>query len=1134
MFTVPAVGGWVQGDDSGLVPAGMPLEELRPGLRVTGIAHGEAVVVSSVRWAGRGVLVEYRGDDGVARRSVLQRSHEAGLGLAPVARAGLFQADPGDWRVAVQALRVGHSTLFTDMAAVATSTLAPLPHQLLAVYEQLLPRSPLRFLLADDPGAGKTVTAGLYLKELMLRDDVRRCLIVVPGSLLDQWQGELRERFGLVFERLSADLAAAPGSEVFERHPLLLARMDQLSRNDDLLARLRAASEWDLVIVDEAHRMSAHYSGYELRTTRRYELGELLRDHTRHLLLMTATPHAGRHEDFHAFLALLDPDRFEGNFTAADGGVADTTGLMRRLLKENLRTLEGRPLFPERHAYTVPFTLSPPERELYEAVTDYVCHEMGRADRLRESGEVQRGNTVGFALTVLQRRLASSPEAILRSLERRRERLRQQLVEGGGRLTREAERSLAPLAGGSLAACLDELALDLAGEDVVGLEDEVTDAATAARTRAELQAEIATLDALVAMARSVRAAAGTDLKWSELRTILSDDPYTRDAAGRLRKIIVFTEHRDTQTYLVGRITELLGDPAAVEHIHGGLSRERRLGAQRRFTDDPRVRVLVATDAAGEGVNLQAAHLMVNYDLPWNPNRIEQRFGRIHRIGQGEVCHLWNLVATDTREGEVFHRLLEKIEQQHEAYCGQVFDVLGQAFADRPLRDLLIEAVRYGDSPAVRGRLREIIDTAVGTGLSELLAQRALHPDILAPAQVDGLRRRHEAAERGGLAPAEVEAYFLDAFRALGGRVEPRDAATFRVERVPPVLRDPRGARAGPSHLVLPSYPRVTFGAGPRADAAELLDPSHPLVAAVTEATLARARDVLRGGTLLVDPDDAGHVPRLLAFVGTAIENGHRPPEVVSRRMTVVELRPDGTAELTAPAPYLRYLALREDTALGGPGATMTAQPPLRVAVGPLDAVRAAAVGLPGADGAPWLAVSAQERVRTWAYEHLVPVHFDEVDSRVRASVERTKALITDRLRAETAKWQAWRADEPSRAGGPSRSGAQAAAAGTASARDVGAGPRVRRISTVTARQRAEELQYRLDRRVAALEADRHLVPREPVVEAVALVVPAGFATRLGVRLPSPVPAAPAVQDVPPQQVGTAEAPGRRSRRRWFS
>ncbi|MCK9894440.1 hypothetical protein [Frankia sp. AgB32] len=184
----------------------------------------------------------------------------------------------------------------------------------------------------------------------------------------------------------------------------------------------------------------------------------------------------------------------------------------------------------------MPFTLSPAERELYEAVTDYVRYEMGRADRLRESGEVQCGNTVGFAMTVLQRRLASSPEAILRSLERRRERLRQQLVDGGGRLTREAERSLAPLAGGSLAVCLDELALDLAEEDVVGLE-EVTDAATAARTRAELRAEIATLDALVATARSVRAAAGTDLKWSELRTILSDDPYTRDAAGQLRKIV---------------------------------------------------------------------------------------------------------------------------------------------------------------------------------------------------------------------------------------------------------------------------------------------------------------------------------------------------------------------------------------------------------------------------------------------------------------------------------------------------------------------------------------------------------------------------------------------------------------------
>ncbi|MCK9925859.1 SNF2-related protein [Frankia sp. Mgl5] len=1177
----------MKADGNGHVPAGISLEDLCPGWRVTGIVHDEAVVVTAVRPAGsNAVLVDYRRDDGTIHKSVLPRSREADL--ARVTGSGPFRADPQNWRVAAEALRIRRSTLFADMPAVATSALQPLPHQLLAVYDELLPRSPLRFLLADDPGAGKTITAGLYLKEMMLREDVARCLIVVPGSLIDQWQSELRERFGLVFERLSTDLAATPGSDVFERHPLLLARMDHLSRNNDLLTRLREASEWDLVIVDEAHRMSAHYSGYELRTTRRYELGVLLRERTRHLLLMTATPHAGRHEDFHAFLALLDPDRFEGNFTAADGGAADTTGLMRRFLKEDLRTLDGRPLFPERRAYTVPYQLSPAERELYEAVTDYVRHEMGRADRLRASGEVQRGNTVGFALTILQRRLASSPEAILRSLERRRERLRQQLADsdggnggrGDGRLADHVERALAGLWNGGVRSggvdgALDDILSELddpgpSGSDtaaqnsmtfgdLVGLEEEVTDAATAARTREELQAEISTLDHLVGMARRVRSA-DTDRKWSELRTILRDDLRTRDESGQLGKIILFTEHRDTQSYLVERITALLGETATVEFIHGGLPRERRLAAQRRFTSDPRARVLVATDAAGEGVNLQVAHLMVNYDLPWNPNRIEQRFGRIHRIGQGEVCHLWNLVATDTREGDVFHRLLEKIEQQHEAYSGKVFDVLGQAFADRPLRDLLIEAIRYGDSPDVRGRLHEIIDEAVGIGLAELLDERALHTDILAAAQVDELRRRHDAATRHGLAPVDVREFFLAAFPALGGRVEPREPGLYQVLNVPPALRDTRtthtGQDAGGSpgrRVVHPAYRRVTFGtgrggpAGPsgrsarsegtarsegstRSDAAELLEPSHPLVEAVADGVLRRARDVLRGGTVFVDPADPGDVPRLLAIVSAEIRDGHQPAGVVSRRLTVVELFPDGTASVREPAPYLRYLELRDAAVVGtalGSGAVGLS------AVGPVDAVRAAALAVPGRDAASWLREPPAEVVRTWAFDHLLPAHLDEVRARVQAPAERTRRLVADRLGAEIEKWRAWRADDP----GPQRR------RGTRTGGDVVTpASREGRISPATARQRAENLEYRLDRRLADIEADLHLDQPEPVVEAVALVVPAGLATRAGVRLPA-VPPAPITPSTPrprttapplsPEPTSAFQPPTRRSRRRWF-
>ena len=338
------------------------------------------------------------------------RGHADKLRVVPAGEVAEFSGDPAAFKLGMEALRIQMAAQFDPMLAVATSDLEPLPHQIQAVYGDLLGRDqPLRFLLADDPGAGKTIMAGLYVKELTLRGDLQRCLIVVPGGLVDQWQDELHDKFGLRFEILTGDLIAAtpPSENVFAEHPRLIARMDQVARSD-MLTELLAATEWDVVVVDEAHRMAAHYFGAELKVTKRYELGRLLGGITRHLLLMTATPHAGKEEDFQLFLALLDPDRFEGRYRK-DVHALDTEGVMRRRVKEELLTFDGTPLFPKRRATTLPYRLSVAEMELYEAVTRYVKSEMGRADQLREAGEGRRGNTVGFALTVLQRRLASSP-----------------------------------------------------------------------------------------------------------------------------------------------------------------------------------------------------------------------------------------------------------------------------------------------------------------------------------------------------------------------------------------------------------------------------------------------------------------------------------------------------------------------------------------------------------------------------------------------------------------------------------------------------------------------------------------------------------------------------------------------------
>ena len=525
-------------------------------------------------------------------------------------------------------------------------------------------------------------------------------------------------------------------------------------------------------------------------------------------------------------MALLDGDRFEGKFR--DGvHVADVSDLMRRMVKESLLKFDGKRLFPERMAYTVPYKLSDAEARLYKQVTDYVREEFNRAEAMQND---KRAGTVGFALTILQRRLASSPEAILQSLRRRRERLEGRLRElellrRGGEVPEAITADIPEVD----AETLEDLE-DAPDNEVEAAEEEILDQATAARTIAELQAELATLKRLEALALEVRRS-GADTKWRELAGLLSEvftpsaiaqrvaehpEPY---GAGPLpppvasphQKIVIFTEHRDTITYLESRITTLLGRKEAVVLIHGGMGREERKKAEEAFKYDPEVKVLLATDAAGEGISLQRAHLMVNYDLPWNPNRIEQRFGRIHRIGQTEVCHLWNLVADETREGDVYRLLLEKLEEARNALGGQVFDVLGRMqFQGRPLRELLIEAIRYGEQPEVRARLTEDVSHAFDrTQIQDLLEERALAHDVMDVSRVHRIREDMERAEARRLQPHYIESFFLEAFQRLGGTAKQREARRYEVTNVPAPVRS-RDRLTGLGEPVLARYERIAF------------------------------------------------------------------------------------------------------------------------------------------------------------------------------------------------------------------------------------------------------------------------------------------------------------------------------------
>lgn len=1022
----------------------MKIEELAQGQSLSGVEPSEVVTVVAIVPLGEGsVQIIYRTPDGSMKERMLGRVDEELIELATTERPFSFDGDGDAFKLTCEAKRIDLAFLFDPMMAVHSSNVDPLPHQITAVYESLLPRQPLRFVLADDPGAGKTIMAGLYIRELIMRADAHRILIVAPGSLVEQWRDELYEKFGLEFHVYSSLMEqTSPSGNPFDDYARLIVRLDQLSRNEELQEKL-CAPGWDLAVFDEAHKLSAHYFGSKLEKTGRFRFAEKLGAHVRHLLLMTATPHNGKEEDFQLFLSLLDSDRFYGKFRDGVHKV-DASDLMRRMVKEELVKFDGTPLFPERKAYTVNYELSPIEAALYEAVTEYVQTEMGKADQL----EGARKGSVGFALTALQRRLASSPEAIFQSLKRRRERLENRLRdEKLGIKGRQAKAETYP--------GIPEDDDDLSAEEQEDLEESLIDDATAAKTVVELEAEIVILKGLEDQAKVV-VASGQDRKWDELSKILQDHPEMRDASGRQRKIIIFSEHRDTLNYLQARIAGVLGNPDAIVSIHGGTHRDERRRLQALFRSDPDVRVLVATDAAGEGVNLQNANLMVNYDLPWNPNRLEQRFGRIHRIGQTEVCHLWNLVAKETREGAVYHRLLEKLRVESDALKGRVFDILGEVFEETSLKDLLLQAIRYGDQPDVRARLSQKIDQALDHDhLKTLLDRNALDQTTISPERLFAVKEEMEKAEARRLQPFFVRAFFLKALDTLGGTAHPREAGRYEVTHVPAAIRERdrriTGRNRREHEPVLRRYSRVCFDRNaiqpldkPGLERALLMHPGHPLMLTLSDMILEQHANLLRQGAVLVDPSDEGLDPALLFLLTHEIKSGDG--SVLSKRLQFVRVAPDGTAQFAGWAPHLDLEPLVEtERSL-----------------------------LSGVIDAPWLSSGQEARALSLAATTLVPEHFNEVAQRRIDHVEKTINAVHERLSKEIAFWQdRWvKLKEDGEAG-----------------KDV-------RLNLQNVERTLGDLQSRLESRKKELQSMRHVVNGTPVVLGAALIVPGGLMNKL--------------------------------------
>jgi superfamily II DNA or RNA helicase len=1035
----------------------LKIEAITKGQRLTGVDPAGPVEVVACDSAGSdAVTLIYRTPAGAIGERMLLRDDEASLAEATLTRPWSFEASGEAFQLAAEALRIRFAHLFDPMMAVHTSDVEPLPHQISAVYEAMLPRQPLRFLLADDPGAGKTIMAGLLIRELIMRSDAQRVLVVAPGSLCGQWQDELREKFGLEFTLFSREQQElAPTGNAFAQTDQIIARLDQLSRSEELQEKLKA-THWDLIIVDEAHKLSASFTGNEIKKTHRFQLGELLGSICRHFLLMTATPHNGKEEDFQLFLSLLDGDRFYGKFRDGARRV-DVSDLMRRLVKEELLKFDGTRLFPERRAYTANYTLSNAEAQLYANVTEYVRTEMNRAEKL--DGKTR--NSVGFALTQLQRRLASSPAAIYESLRRRRKRMEDRLEETkllqrGHRIAQApAAYRMVPI---DVPEDLDEAEDALSAEDYEAWADQAVDQVSATNTIVEMEAELVSLRALEAEAKRLHDS-GQDQKWKELSQILQDDPLMRDGSGHRRKIIIFTEHRDTLSYLREKITGMLGRPGAVAQIHGGTNRDERRLTQEEFRQNKDVEVLLATDAAGEGVNLQNANLMVNYDLPWNPNRLEQRFGRIHRIGQREVCHLWNLVANETREGAVFQRLFEKIEIERKALGGRVFDVLGEAFNNRSLKDLLIEAIRYGERADVQQQLFEVIDNTLdANNLKEIFRRNALVEDHMGLDTLYAIKEEMDRVEARKLQPHFIRAFFLKAFEQLGGDARSRESGRYELPHVPGALRE-RDRLIGESRQpVLRSYERICFEKSAMRihgrPLADLMHPAHPLMAAVIDLTLEARRPALKQGSILIDPSDAGATPHLLLMVDHALREGTGEGErVISRQLQFLRVDPQGQIGFAGWAPHLDLRpATQEETARAE-----------------------------GLLAEAWLGEGLEKRALDWTSSELVPSHLAEVRDRRLRHVDKVQAAVRERLTHEISylSHRAIVLEEDVR---------------------VGKQPR---MQPEMLKRRAEDLSARLEAREKDLEAQRHIVSVTPRIVGGALVIPAGwFAEQQGTASPA--------------------------------
>jgi len=797
----------------------------------------------------------------------------------------------------VEALRLGLAYEYDPYFALSIARVDPLPHQLEAVYDYFLQLPRIRFLLADDPGAGKTIMAGLLIKELKIRGLIKRTLIVTPASLSFQWQREMKDKFRENFEIIRSDvLRANYGSNPWQEKNQVITSVSWVSRVDDANESL-LRSQWDLIIVDEAHKMSAYSTD---KKTLAYQLGEALSERTDHYLLMTATPHKGDPENFCLFLSLLDKDVY-GDVQSLEEAMKrrDAPFYLRRI-KEALVTFPDpetgkvKTLFTKRNVQTTEFQIDDDEWEFYDALTRYVEDQSIKA----ASDDSPRGRALGFTMAMLQRRIASSVYAVRRTLERMKAKREKILADPEAYRQEQISRKLPE--------DFEDLPEEEREEIVAQLEDVVASIDPVA-----LREEILQLGKLIVQACELEERE-VERKLVVLKDVLTMRGVFSDPK---MKLLLFTEHKDTLDFLAGDgkegrpLGKLVKWGLSVTQIHGGMkigdrdSPGTRIYAEREFREN--CQVLVATEAAGEGINLQFCWLMVNYDIPWNPMRLEQRMGRIHRYGQEKDCLILNFVSTNTREGRVLQKLFERIKKIEDDLdpkrTGTVFNVLGDVFSSNQLERMLRDMyARNLTEDVIKSRIVEQVDTdrfrKITHSALEGLAKRELNLSAI-------LGKSAEAKERR-LVPEVVEDFFLQAAPVTGlyPKEIQKDKHIYRIGRIPRTLW-PLGERLESRFGKLGrEYKQAAFDKRFLTDdpTLEWITPGHALFECVREDVWERVQDDLSRGTVFFDINSKQ--PGRLDVFSAAIRDGRG--NVLHRRLFVVQTEMTGAMTVRQPTLFL--------------------------------------------------------------------------------------------------------------------------------------------------------------------------------------------------------------------------------------